>query len=128
MFGMIESNSRKVKMFYVEDRSAETLIPLLRAHVHPDSTIWSDEWRAYGTLGEYFRKHETIKHEINFVDPNTGANTQLIECVWSHTKLKILRNSRGTTLTLLQSHLSFFCFCYRYKFDDAFQVFMKLIK
>ncbi|ORD98584.1 hypothetical protein A0H76_2233 [Hepatospora eriocheir] len=36
-----------------------------------------------------------------------------------------MRNRRGTTLELLQSHLSFFCFCYRYKEADPFIIFMK---
>ncbi|ORD99034.1 hypothetical protein A0H76_1519 [Hepatospora eriocheir] len=36
-----------------------------------------------------------------------------------------MRNRRGTTLELLQSHHSFLCFCYRYKEVDPFVIFMK---
>ncbi|ORD96246.1 hypothetical protein A0H76_487 [Hepatospora eriocheir] len=38
-----------------------------------------------------------------------------------------MRNRRGTTLQLLQSHISFFCFCYRYNEANLFIIFMKLL-
>ena len=127
VFGMVEKGTRKLKLFYVEDRKASTLVPILHQNVHPGSTIWSDEWRGYQGINEFFESHQTVKHAENFVDPETGANTQLIECIWSHAKLNILRNKRGTNLTLLQSHLSFFCFLYRYKFSSPFEEFMKIL-
>ena len=128
VFGMIQSGTRKMKMFYVPDRKESTLLPILLAHVHPDTEIWSDEWKGYVNLGLHFKVHRTIKHKENFIDPNTGVNTQLIECVWSHAKLNISRKKKGTSLTLLQSHLTFFCFVYRFKEEDPFEEFMKLIK
>lgn len=127
VFGMVEKGTRKLKLFYVEDRKASTLVPILRQNVHPGSTLWSDEWRGYRGINEFFASHQTVKHAENFVDPETGVNTQLIECIWSHAKLHILRNRKGTNLTLLQSHLSFFCFLYRYKHSSAFEEFMKIL-
>lgn len=38
------------------------------------------------------------------MDPITGANTQLIEKLWSEAKLRILKNMRGTSVSHLQSH------------------------
>ena len=43
VFGMAERNTRNLKMLYVEDRKASTLVPLLRKHVDPQSVIWPDE-------------------------------------------------------------------------------------
>ena len=128
VFGMVQKGTRLVKLFYVEDRKASTLVPLLRKHVHQDSTIWSDEWKGYRGINEFFRCHQTVKHSENFVDPSTGANTQLIGCILSYAKLEIMRNRRGTNLTLLQSHLSFFCFCYRYRNGSPFEEFMKILR
>ena len=128
IFGMIEKGTRNVKMYYVENRSAEVLIPLIRKHIHFESIIWSDEWRAYSRLGEYFAAHQTINHSQNFIDPNTEVYTQLIECVWSHAKLAIMRNKKGTNLSKLQSHLSFFCFLYRYKYQDQLTKFFEILK
>ena len=53
VFGMVEKGTRKVKIINVPDRKASTLIPILRKHVHPQSTIWSDEWRGYVSVKDY---------------------------------------------------------------------------
>ena len=64
IFGIIEKGTRNMRMFYVENRSAEVLVPLLKAHVDERSTIWSDEWRAYSRLNEHFAGHRTMKFLI----------------------------------------------------------------
>ena len=43
VFGMAEVNNRKIILFYVEDRKESTLLPILLEHVHPETTIWSNE-------------------------------------------------------------------------------------
>ena len=63
-------------MFYVEDRKKTTLEPLLWKNIDKKSTIHSDE--AYSSLNDYILKHETVCHAMNFIDPDTKANTQLI--------------------------------------------------
>ncbi|ORD95451.1 hypothetical protein HERIO_2490 [Hepatospora eriocheir] len=47
VFGMAEQGSRKVKMFLVEKRDRDTLLPLLLKHVDTQSVIVSDGWKAY---------------------------------------------------------------------------------
>jgi hypothetical protein len=47
----------------------------------------------------------TVNHSENFLDPLTAANNQIIECVWSHLKMKILRKMHDTTSELLYRHL-----------------------
>ncbi|ORD96482.1 hypothetical protein HERIO_1597 [Hepatospora eriocheir] len=126
VFRMAEQGSRKVKMFLVEKRDRDTLLPLLLKHVDTQSVIVSDGWKAYCGLILYFCGHNVVNHSENFIDPTTGCHTQLIECIWSHAKLKIMANKRGTIISLLQSHLSFFCFCYRFK-GSKFEVFMRLL-
>ena len=39
VFGMIQSGTRKMKMFYVPDRKESTLLPILRANIHPETEI-----------------------------------------------------------------------------------------
>ena len=106
VFGMVEKWIRKVKMFNVPDRKGSTLIPILRKHVHPQSTIWSDEWPGYVSVKDYFCDHKTVCHKDFLIDPETTVHTQSIECLWSHAKLNILRNKRGNNLIFFQSHLS----------------------
>ena len=129
MFGIVEKDSRKTRFFFVEDRKKSTLQPILLRYVYKDSIIHSDQWTSYHDLGNFFKDHKTVNHSKVFVDPYTLANTQKIECIWSHVKLRILRNERGVPEDSLQSHLDLFSYKYFVKDKhDPFVFFMKLIK
>jgi hypothetical protein len=78
---MIERRSSKRVMVPVSDRSAATLLPIIRRYCLPGTTIISDCWAAYNALAqdinfEYLR----VNHSINFSDPdNNIIHTQNIE-------------------------------------------------
>ncbi|ORD97049.1 hypothetical protein HERIO_1067 [Hepatospora eriocheir] len=126
VFSMAEEGSRKVKMFVVEKRDRDSLPPLLLEHVDKNSIIHGDGCKAYSGLSTMFDDHKVVNYSENFVDPNTRCHIQLIECIWGQAKLKIIKNKRGTTLTMLQSHLSFFCFYYHFN-EESFKNFLKTI-
>lgn len=50
VFGGIERNSGKVFICAVEDRSSQTLLPLIEKHIAPGSVIYTDCWRAYNDI------------------------------------------------------------------------------
>ena len=88
MFGMVErTKERRMILYPVEKRSAQTLIPLIRWFVHPESTIFSDKWKAYFSIREYF-EHLSVNHSKHFVDPDTGVHTNTIEGNWNGIKMK----------------------------------------
>lgn len=89
-----------VRCFHVQRRDAATLIPIIKAHVLPGTSIWTDEWRAYTRLEDHGFFHSTVNHSEAYVDPFTRVNTQLIECLWGHIKHKV------TLLLLPFLHLS----------------------
>ncbi|RUS85856.1 hypothetical protein EGW08_006408 [Elysia chlorotica] len=66
----------------VQHRSADTLLALIQERVAPGSHIITDEWRAYSRLATVGYTHGTVNHSQNFVNPETGANTNLIENTW----------------------------------------------
>ncbi|KII71603.1 hypothetical protein RF11_03379 [Thelohanellus kitauei] len=96
----------KVRLFKVEKSDAATLIPSIASNVEPDSMIWSDQWAGYNQIQslEGGFSHEKVNRSENFVS-NTGAHTQNIEGEWSKLKLKLLKNTRGTSEDLLRSHV-----------------------
>ena len=76
--------------------------PLIQQYVLPGTTIVSDCWRAYRTIGLLG------KQQLNFVDPNldvvdpiTGASTNHVEFYWKNAKMC----DCGTVKLQLQSYL-----------------------
>ncbi|KAF4530357.1 hypothetical protein B566_EDAN018488, partial [Ephemera danica] len=94
------------RFHHVQRRDRATLLPIVETEVHRDTTIHSDEWPAYATLGQHGFVHESVNHSENFVDPETGANTQRIERMWVGLKFTILRSMHGTTMQLLPRYLA----------------------
>ncbi|KAJ8964190.1 hypothetical protein NQ314_005071 [Rhamnusium bicolor] len=94
VFGGIERGSRNFFLVAVEDRSAGTLVDIIKNKIAPGTTIFSDCWRAYDSLGENQYKHLTVNHSVNFVDPDTGTHTQNIERLWVEVRKLVPRFGR----------------------------------
>lgn len=87
VFGGVERGDRsKMFMVAVEDRSKETLIPIILQWVLPGTTVISDFWKSYDVLPEHDYFHLKVNHSLHFKDPDTGAHTNHIECEWRHAK------------------------------------------
>jgi predicted ABC-class ATPase len=102
----IKKHTKEVRMFVVEKRDAQTLLPIILRNVKKGSQINSDEWRAYSKLNKHGYKHFTVNHSKNFVDPVTKEHTQLIECLWLVAKSTIMKRRRGTCTNNLPGHLA----------------------
>ena len=59
----------------VTKRNAGTLTAILLEHISPESIIYSDQWRGYSLVSDYF-DHYQVNHSENFVNPVDGTNTQ----------------------------------------------------
>lgn len=77
VFGMLSiTNREQGPIFYVVPRrDAGTLLPIIGFHCEMNSTIVSDEWRAYMGITRAGFNHLTVNHSANFVNPLTGKLT-----------------------------------------------------
>ncbi|AIE85764.1 IS1595 family transposase [Fimbriimonas ginsengisoli] len=107
VLGMIERDG-SVRTFHVEDRRANSLVPLLKKHIHPDSWLYTDSNPAYVMLPDWFR-HEMVDHAVEYV--NGRVSTNCMENYWSLLK----RTIRGTYVSVEPFHL------HRYLDEQAFR-------
>lgn len=108
VFGGINPNTRIGFLKFVDDRSAATLLPLIERYILPGTLIRSDQWAAYNGITSinvtppYI--HQTVNHQLHFVDPITGCTTNHIEAMWKNAKRK-LKAMQGVHTTMLPAHL-----------------------
>ncbi|CAF2022984.1 unnamed protein product [Rotaria magnacalcarata] len=95
-------------MVPVQQRDAATLLPVITTYVLPETTIYSDEWRAYHALQHNpAYQHATVNHSVSFVDSNSGVHTQNIENTWMLVKRKQKKQGEFSR-TLVNSYLEKF--------------------
>jgi transposase-like protein len=110
MLGGFERGSGRVFIVPVENRTKETLIPIIQKYIRPGSIIYSDGWSSYTclpTLPEGY-EHYTVNHSQNFIDPETGACTNSIEQEWQKLKSRHKKQygtSRGALLGYIEQHI-----------------------
>jgi hypothetical protein len=93
--GVERTPERRMFAERVADRSAETLLEVLRRNILPGSRIISDCWRGYLGIDESLGvEHQTVNHRRHFVDPVTHAHTNTMEGTWHGLKLGIRERSR----------------------------------
>lgn len=107
VFGGVERESSRCFLEIVSDRSRDTLIPLIEKYIEPGTTIISDCWSAYDSLGKEGYTHLTVNHSLHFVDPVTQAHTNKVEGLWSCVKrfLPDCNRSKGLFSSYLAEYM-----------------------
>ena len=112
VFGMVERGGR-VKAVVADDRKKETLMPIIRQYVLPESTVFTDDFSSYVDLAH--DKNDYRHHRINH---STGVyvigdvHTQTIEGFWSLIKRGIGGVYHSVSREYLQSYLDEYSFRY----------------
>lgn len=63
---MVERASNTDILYPVDSRNADTLVPIIKRHVLPGLTIYSDGWSAYYDLNEQGYSHFTVLLKYTF--------------------------------------------------------------
>ena len=89
VFGGIDRRTRRafVRICPKNKRTKKALWPIIQANVLPQTTIYSDGWRAYRKLPTLGYKHAWVDHSKHFVDPdNPTLHTNGVEGLWGTIK------------------------------------------
>jgi len=110
------TEDRRVFCVQVPNRSAPTLLAVIRRHVRPGSILYTDLWKGYRTrdLERIGMTHLTVNHSRHFVDPDTGVHTNTIEGTWAGLKMMVSRRYR--TAALIDPWLAMFMWRRRYHY------------
>ena len=91
VFGLLKRGG-KVFTKIISDAKSETLLPIIREKVIPDSIVYTDAFRSYNVLDVSEFRHYRINHSIHFVNQKNHING--IENFWSQAK-RHLRKFNG---------------------------------
>ncbi len=129
--GLVQRRGRVVaKVVRGVDRAS--IFPLIRKHVKPESTIYTDEFPTYasipniklrgskgGTFAGY--KHFTIRHNSGSYVKDGHIHTNSVEGLWSLIKRGIGGVYHNVSPAYLQSYLNEYCFRYNRRHDGNLQ-------
>ena len=106
----------------MSDRSADTLIPIIKRWVFPGTTVHS-------CLTQEGYIHETVNHSDRSVDSTTGAYTRNIESRWRTLKHSAL-SRYGTHHSFYESYFAEYVIRQKYltESEDRFFTFLGLLK
>jgi len=83
VFGLLKRNG-KVFTVIVPDAKANTLMPIIRQQVKPDSIVYTDTWKSYNASDVSEFKHYRINHSKLFAKQHNHING--IENFWNQAK------------------------------------------
>jgi transposase-like protein len=130
VFGGIEvyeDKSIKPKAFMVpvENRSASTLMAVIKARIRPGTTIYSDLWKSYNTITEEGYQHGTVNHSKEFKS-SSGVHTNNIEGLWGEVKRSAFPRN-GSVKHHYTSYFSEFLWRKTVRGDDLFLAAVSMI-
>ena len=88
VFGLLKRQG-KVYVAIIANARSDTLIPIIRDKIRPDSVVYTDSFRSYDVLDVSEFKHHRINHSKLFADKHNHING--IENFWNQAK----RHLRG---------------------------------
>ena len=83
VFGILKRGG-KVYTQAILDAKSDTLMPIIRQKIQPDSVVYTDHWRAYNALDASEFKHYRINHSKLFAHKHNHING--IENFWNQAK------------------------------------------
>lgn len=83
VFGILKRGGQ-VYTQIIADAKTDTLMPIIRHKIRPDSVVYTDYWRGYNALDVSEFKHFRINHSVLFTNEKNHING--IENFWNQAK------------------------------------------
>jgi len=79
VLALVDRETGKARTMVVDNVTAATLMPIVRANVAKEATIMTDEHNAYAKIVAHFAGHGTTNHSagqyVDYADPTIHSNT-----------------------------------------------------
>ncbi|CAM3286156.1 ISXO2-like transposase domain-containing protein [Sphingomonas antarctica] len=116
VLALIDRDSGKARTMVVDDVTAKTLMPIVRANVAKEATIMTDEHNAYTKIADHFAGHGTTTHSagqyVDFNDRTIHSNT--VEGYFSIFK----RGMKGVYQHCGEQHLHRYLAEYEFRYNN----------
>jgi transposase len=100
------------------DLKRDTLYPIIREHITPDSIVYTDEYRVYDRLRKQGYHHKRVYHSAK-VWALGDVHTNTIEGFWSVLKRGINGVYHAVSQKHLQSYVNEYSFRYNHRQDET---------
>ena len=126
VFGMKKRGDR-VYTQVVANCSAAELVPIIKRLAPDDSTIYSDEWKAYdGLVNEGYKKHYRVKHSDDIFS-NGKAHINGIENFWGVAKNR-LSKLRGLKANKFNLHLKETEWRFNHRHENIYSLLLTMLR
>ena len=122
--GVVERRG-KIVAAKTPDVSRATVLPIIKQHVLPRTTVYTDEYKTYNVLPAQGYRHRRI-HHASRVYVRGAVHTNTIEGFWSLLKRGLGGVYHAVSAKYLQSYLNEYSFRYNHR-DDEQPMFMTML-
>lgn len=123
VLGILQRNG-KVRIFPIQGRDAEKILPLVYQHTKPGSLYYTDDWHAYASLSVR-GDHIIVKKDKG--RPKGRNHLNGIEGFWSFAK-NWLYQYRGVPKKFFHLYLAELSFRFNYRDQDLFPLIYQLLQ
>ena len=126
VFGM-KKRGEKVYTQIVSNCSANELVPIIKKLAPKESTIYSDEWKAYdGLVNAGYKKHYRVTHSKD-IFANGRAHVNGIENFWGVAKSRMIK-MRGIRKDKFNLHLKETEWRFNHRHQNIYKLLLSLLK
>jgi transposase-like protein len=116
VFALVDRDTGKARTMVVDDVTAKTIMPIVKANVAKEAILMTDESRVYLSAGKHFEAHGTTNHSAGeYVDPEIPAiHTNTVEGYFSIFK----RGMKGVYQHCQEKHLHRYLAEFEFRYNN----------